>query len=94
MVPRARRAHDPLRRSDGRRASSTAAEFIARYEAALGRAVVDLEWHEIFALIRSTAINDRQARLAATSGVPYPGVAGETNPVLPHLAEKIDAFEN
>ena len=45
------------------------AEIIARYEAALGRAVVDLEWHEIFAFVRSTAINDRQARLAAASGV-------------------------
>jgi aminoglycoside phosphotransferase (APT) family kinase protein len=67
-------------------------EFIARYEAALGRAVVHLEWHEIFALVRSTAINDRQARLAAESGVAYPGVAGDDNPVLRVIARRIAAF--
>jgi aminoglycoside phosphotransferase (APT) family kinase protein len=67
-------------------------EIIARYEAALGRAVVDLEWHEIFALVRSTAINDRQARLAAESGVAYPGVAGDANPVLGLIARRIEAF--
>jgi aminoglycoside phosphotransferase (APT) family kinase protein len=70
------------------------AGFIATYERALGREVRNLEWFEIFALIRSTAINDRQARLAAETGVPYPGVAGENNPVLPYLAEKIDGFES
>jgi aminoglycoside phosphotransferase (APT) family kinase protein len=67
-------------------------EFVERYEAALGRAVVDLEWHEIFALVRSTAINDRQARLAAESGVAYPGVAGDGNPVLRVIARRIEAF--
>jgi aminoglycoside phosphotransferase (APT) family kinase protein len=69
------------------------AGLIARYEATLGRAVVDLEWHEIFALIRSTAVNDRQARLAAEIGVSYPGVAGEDNPVLRVIARRIDAFD-
>jgi len=69
------------------------AGFIETYEHALGREVRNLEWYEIFALIRSTAINERQARLAATTGVAYPGVAGENNPVLPYLAEKIEAFE-
>lgn len=68
------------------------ADAIARYEVALGRPVVDLEWHEIFALVRSTAINDRQARLAAESGVAYPGVAGEANPVLKVIARRIAAF--
>jgi len=67
-------------------------ELIARYEAALGRPVVDLEWHEIFALVRSTAINDRQARLAAAREIAYPGVAGDDNPVLAILARRIDAF--
>jgi aminoglycoside phosphotransferase (APT) family kinase protein len=67
-------------------------EFVARYEAALGRAVVDLEWHEIFALVRSTAINDRQARLAAESGVAYPGVAGDDNPVLRVIARRIEEY--
>jgi aminoglycoside phosphotransferase (APT) family kinase protein len=68
------------------------ADVLSRYEAALGRRVVDLEWHEVFALVRSTAINDRQARLAAESGVAYPGVAGEDNPVLKVIARRIDAF--
>ena len=70
----------------------TRAEIVERYEAALGRPVRDLEWHEIFALVRSTAINDRQARLAAQSGVDYPGVAGDDNPVLGFIAERIRAF--
>jgi aminoglycoside phosphotransferase (APT) family kinase protein len=67
-------------------------ELISVYENALGRAVCDLAWHEIFALTRSVAINERQARLAVAAGVPYPGVAGERNPVLPYLAQKIDGF--
>ncbi len=68
------------------------AAVVGRYEAALGRAVVDLEWHEIFALVRSTAINDRQARLADESGVAYPGVAGDGNPVLRVITRRIEAF--
>lgn len=65
---------------------------IARYEAARGRAVIDLAWHEVFALVRSVAINDRQARLAAAVGADYPGVPGDANPVLPVLAAAIDRF--
>ena len=68
------------------------AGFVAHYERALGRPVRDLEWHEIFALVRSIAINDRQARMAAEAGVAYPGVAGPDNPVLRILTRKIDAF--
>lgn len=68
------------------------AAFVAHYERALGRAVRDLEWHEIFALARSVAINERQARLAAEAGVSYPGVAGPDNPVLRILTRKIDRF--
>jgi aminoglycoside phosphotransferase (APT) family kinase protein len=67
-------------------------ELIGFYEQAVGREVRDLAWHEIFALTRSVAINERQARLAATTGIPYPGVAGEDNPVLPYLAGKIEAM--
>jgi aminoglycoside phosphotransferase (APT) family kinase protein len=47
------------------------ADAVARYEAASGHAVMDLEWHEIFALIRALAINDRQQRVAAASGQSY-----------------------
>lgn len=69
------------------------AAFIEHYERALGRPVRDLEWHEIFALARSVAINERQARLAAEAGVDYPGVAGEENPVLRILTRKIAAAD-
>ncbi len=65
---------------------------IARYEERLGRPVVDLEWHEVFALVRSTTINDRQARIAAATGTAYPGVAGDDNPVLRYVARRIERF--
>jgi aminoglycoside phosphotransferase (APT) family kinase protein len=68
------------------------AEFVAFYEAALGRAVQHLEWHELFALTRSVAINERQARLAGAAGIAYPGVAGDENPVLRYLTKRINAF--
>jgi len=68
------------------------ADAIRYYERALGREVVHLQWHEIFALARSIAINDCQARLAAAAGTPYPGVPGDANPVLAHLDARIAAF--
>jgi aminoglycoside phosphotransferase (APT) family kinase protein len=40
------------------------AETVARYERASGHAVGDLEWHEVFALVRALAINDRHQRIA------------------------------
>jgi aminoglycoside phosphotransferase (APT) family kinase protein len=67
-------------------------EVIRDYERALGREVVHLAWHEIFALARSIAINDCQARLAACAGTPYPGVPGDANPILAHLDARISAF--
>jgi aminoglycoside phosphotransferase (APT) family kinase protein len=69
------------------------ADAIAFYEEELGRRVVDLEWHEVFALVRSVAINDRQARIAAAANVDYPGTAGDDNPVLRWVDRKIEAFE-
>jgi aminoglycoside phosphotransferase (APT) family kinase protein len=71
---------------------ATRDDVIRRYERALGRDVVHLAWHEIFALARSIAINDCQARLAAAAGTPYPGVPGDANPVLAHLDAHISAF--
>ena len=65
---------------------------IAFYEQRLGRAVDDLEWHEVFALVRSAAVNDRQARMARAAGVKYPGVAGDDNPVLRYVARKIERY--
>jgi aminoglycoside phosphotransferase (APT) family kinase protein len=66
---------------------------IAFYERALGRPVQNLEWHEIFALVRSIAINDCQARLAAQAGIKYPGIPGDDNPMLRVLSARIEAFE-
>jgi aminoglycoside phosphotransferase (APT) family kinase protein len=39
-------------------------EAIARYEEASGRALTDLDWHEVFALVRALAINDRHQRIS------------------------------
>lgn len=64
------------------------------YENALGRSVEHLEWHEVFALVRSTCINECQARLAARTGTRYPGVAGDDNPVLDYMWSRIDAMAN
>jgi aminoglycoside phosphotransferase (APT) family kinase protein len=68
------------------------ADVVRSYERALGRPVRDLAWHEIFALARSIAINDRQARLASAAGTRYPGIAGDANPMLAHLSERIGSF--
>jgi aminoglycoside phosphotransferase (APT) family kinase protein len=65
------------------------AEAIAHYEHAFGRAVVDLEWHEVFALTRSIAISDRLVRMAAEAGVEYPGAAGNDNPMLRYTEARI-----
>ncbi len=67
-------------------------ELVAHYERQLGRELVDLPWHELFALTRSVAINERQARLAQAAGVAYPGVAGDANPVLRALTTRITRF--
>ena len=63
--------------------------MIDRYEALAGRSVEHFEWHEIFALVRSAAVNDRQARLAARAATKYPGIAGDANPVLDVIDEAI-----
>jgi len=41
----------------------SAAEAVARYERRSGRAVHDLAWHEVFALVRALAVNDRHQRI-------------------------------
>jgi aminoglycoside phosphotransferase (APT) family kinase protein len=66
--------------------------LLQRYRARLGRDLDHLPWHEIFALVRSIAINDKQARLAAAAGVAYPGLAGDDNPMLRYLARRIDRY--
>jgi len=43
----------------------TSDEIVARHEQALGRALVDVAWFEVFAMCRSTALNLRADRLAS-----------------------------
>ena len=58
-----------------------------RYEARLGRRLVDLPWYEVFALVRSVAVSWRQWRLAAAAGVSYPVPSPDENPVVPYTRE-------
>jgi aminoglycoside phosphotransferase (APT) family kinase protein len=69
------------------------ATFRTRYGAKTGRAITGLAWHEIFALVRSVAISDRLAHLAATHGFGYPGVGGDANPMLDVVDRRIAAFD-
>lgn len=43
-------------------------ETVEHYEAALGRELDDLRWHEVFALVRSTAVMARMGTLLGESG--------------------------
>ncbi|HET6875100.1 MAG TPA: phosphotransferase family protein [Acidimicrobiales bacterium] len=67
--------------------------LVDRYEQAAGQPVENLEWHKIFALTRSVALSERLALLAAETGLPYPGIAGDGNPVLHQLTKRIQIFE-
>jgi aminoglycoside phosphotransferase (APT) family kinase protein len=40
-----------------------ATESVERYESRCGYEVQDLAWHEVFALVRALAINDRHQRI-------------------------------
>jgi aminoglycoside phosphotransferase (APT) family kinase protein len=42
-------------------------EAVEHYEHQSGHQVVDLDWHEVFALVRALAINDRHERIAAAA---------------------------
>ena len=69
-------------------AFATLADLRARYEARAGRALVDLDWYEVFALFRSAAILTRigllQQRAGARTRMPV-----DDNPVLDHLARRV-----
>jgi aminoglycoside phosphotransferase (APT) family kinase protein len=60
------------------------------YQRMLGRELRDLPWHEIFALVRSASISQRQARLAARVGAPYPGPAAGDNPMVTYILRRIE----
>lgn len=67
----------------------THAELRARYEARVGRALVDLGWYECFALVRSAAVLTRIAVLQQRAGL-APKLDPRSNPVLDHLARRLD----
>ncbi len=60
------------------------AEAVARYEARSGHTVADLDWHEVFALVRALAINDRHQRI---TGDPR----RRDNPMGPVLLARLEA---
>jgi aminoglycoside phosphotransferase (APT) family kinase protein len=71
------------------------AEALARYEEASDHMVEHLAWHEVFALTRALAVNDRQQRIAAASGQRYvggrPSDQGAENPLVKVLRRRMDA---
>ena len=61
---------------------------VARYQARLGRPVQDLDWYEIFAMVRSTAIMTRISILNERRGEPSMLPIAD-NPILDLLARRI-----
>jgi aminoglycoside phosphotransferase (APT) family kinase protein len=68
--------------------------LLARYELRSGHTPVGLPWHEIFALVRSIAINDKLARLVTAAGGDAPGGFGDDNLMLPYVTRRIERFES
>jgi aminoglycoside phosphotransferase (APT) family kinase protein len=66
------------------------AEAVDTYQQRSGHTVSNLAWHEVFALVRALAINDRHQRIAATTG----GLRSDRrteNPMIEILSARIDA---
>jgi aminoglycoside phosphotransferase (APT) family kinase protein len=63
---------------------------IAQYESISGRALADVEWYEVLASIRSTAILARIGYLHEAAGLPSP-MPLDDNPLLDLLAARIAA---
>ncbi|MBL7486818.1 phosphotransferase family protein [Frankia sp. AgB1.9] len=62
------------------------------YQSLLGRELRHFAWHEIFALVRSACVNQRQARLAAKAGTAYPGPTEDDNPLVADVLRRIEKF--
>jgi aminoglycoside phosphotransferase (APT) family kinase protein len=67
-------------------------EFLDRHARAIGHSPDSFGWHVVFALVRSTAISDCMARLAHAHGLRYPGIAGDDNPLLDVIWQRIGAL--
>jgi aminoglycoside phosphotransferase (APT) family kinase protein len=68
------------------------------YETQLGRRLEDLAWHEVFALLRATAVVDRQSRNAAAGtevgqGAKQPAAPSGTDVLLAHSVLLIERFQ-
>ena len=87
--------HDgPALRATGAR-FPRAGEAVETYQQRSGHTVRNLAWHEVFALLRALAINDRHQRIAAThrlgpTGGGRPDRRTE-NPMIEILSARIDA---
>jgi aminoglycoside phosphotransferase (APT) family kinase protein len=62
---------------------------IERYQQRLGRDMMDLEWYEVFALVRSGAIMVRVASVLARSGISESWL--RRNPTITRLRKVLDA---
>lgn len=70
------------------------ADAVESYQQRSGHAVTNLAWHEVFALLRALAINDRHQRIAATRRRPSGGHRPDRrteNPMIEILLARIDA---
>ncbi len=66
--------------------------LLDRYRAAGGRLEGgDLGWYVVFGLFRSVAVDDRQSRLAAVAGVPYPTPPDESSPLVGVLRKLVES---
>jgi len=59
---------------------------VARYERRTGRTVHDLAWHEVFAMVRALAVNDRHQRITGDS-------RRDANPMGDVVLARIEAAE-
>lgn len=64
------------------------AETRRRYQDSLGRPLADMEWHEVFALVRALSLSEHQARLAGREPRPPKAAA---DPLVAALEVRIGA---
>ena len=71
------------------------AEAVETYQRRSGHTVSNLAWHEVFALVRALAINDRHQRIAAAQSQPPAGGTRPDrrtqNPMIEILSARIDS---
>jgi aminoglycoside phosphotransferase (APT) family kinase protein len=68
-------------------------ELIDRHEQELGRPLIALGWHEVFALVRALAISNRQARLAQAAGQVPDLPADDSHPLVGAIGRAVDAAD-